>query len=65
MFGPVKLRVYLKRKISKFRKSGEVGGPNFGLPLKKKFFLKVDGIQICLMQYEQSSTALVYNRFGN
>ena len=25
-------------KILKFRKSGEVDGPNFGLWLKKKFF---------------------------
>ena len=49
VLGPVELRVYLMRKISKFQKFGEVGGPNFGLWLKKNFFLKVDGTQICLM----------------
>ena len=48
VLGPIELRVYLMRKISKFQKSREVGGPNFGLWLKK-IFLKVDGIQICLM----------------
>ena len=37
VFGPLKLRVYLMRKISKFRKSREIGGPNFGLWLKKLF----------------------------
>ena len=40
VLGPLELRVFLRRKMSKFWKSGEVGGPNFGLWLKKKIFFK-------------------------
>ena len=48
VLGPLMLKVYLMRKISKFRKSREVSGLIFELWLKKNF-LRVDGFQICLM----------------
>ena len=48
VLGPIELRVYLMRKISKFRTSREVGGLNFGF-WPKKIFLKGDSIQIYLI----------------
>ena len=40
---PLVLKAYLTRKLSKFRMSREVGGPNFGLWLEKTFW----GVMAC------------------
>ena len=47
VLGPLVLRVYLMRKISKFRKSREVGGLNFGLWLEKTFW----GMMACIFAW--------------
>ena len=64
VLGPLVRKLYLMRKIWKFRDSREFGGLNFGLWLEKKFFWGSMAIRFawCNMNTEQSSLAQAWRQ---